>query len=393
MGCRTVKNTKTPNLQTAPGIALLRQALTRDTNRPVFDATDSLPGMVHAGESAVAAACGFAAASGLPGAVVVEAAAGLLAACAGVPVVLVVLGDSLLPTEGARWSVVVRETAELTRAIQQALTNTLASAPGPVLVQLHPEALAEAPTPQWHPPPSYPALDGAREDVEAAASVLSVCQTPVLILGPQWRYSRHPEALRPFVVRMELPCFAVGCAAGGLPADSRFAFRTGLAAAVAAADLVLTVGVAGDSPLLDGLSEHAFLVQVDLDPAGHRSTADVALRADAGRVMAQLTAYREDDGWLLQARAFEQAAWEGLSEDHQAIRAALSEGAEVVVAEVAADALPGAATLGRHLTVPPGSGIGAALGAGLAWPTHPVVLLSGDPAETHVFPPVKPSRL
>ena len=155
----------------------------------------------------------------------------------------------------------------------------------------------------------------------------------------------------------------------------------------------MTVGVAGDSPLLAGLPELAFLVQVDLDPSGHRTSADVALRADAGRVMAQLTGYREDDGWLLQVRAFEQAAWEGLPEAHQVLRAVLSEETAVVVAEVAAEVLPRATELGRHLTVPHGAGAGAVLGAGLAWPTHPVVLLSGDPAETHVFPPVKPSRL
>ncbi|MDG1482963.1 MAG: hypothetical protein P8R54_25455 [Myxococcota bacterium] len=388
-----MKNTKTPDILTAPGITLLCQALTRDTDRPIFDATGRLPGTVYAGEASVAAACGYAAASGRAGAAVIETHDGALAACAGMPVVLVVLCDTLVPTAGSRWSVVVREAAQLTRAIQQALTNTLASAPGPVLVRLHPEALAEAPAPQWHVPPSYPALNGAQEDVEAAASALSVCQTPVLILGPQWRFSRHPEALRPFVVRMELPCFAVGCAAGGLPADSRFVFRAGLTAAISAADLVLTVGVAGDSPLLTGLPALAFLVQVDLDPSGHHPSADVALRADAGRVMAQLTEYREDDGWLLQVRAFEQAAWEGLSADHQAIRTALSEGAEVVIAEVAADALPSASEPGRHLTVPHGAGAGAALGAGLAWPTHSVTLLSGEPAETHVFPPVKSSRL
>ncbi|MFT5680799.1 MAG: thiamine pyrophosphate-dependent acetolactate synthase large subunit-like protein [Myxococcota bacterium] len=380
-----------PHTQPLSGARLLLEALTRDATRPVFDATDRIPNAIPTANNAtaLAAATGFAAASGRAGVAVVSAPDTLPT---GIPVVMVVIAEEAVAVEGMRWSAVVSQVEQLPRTIQQAVRNTLASAPGPVLVQVHPEVLAQTAVPEWSDPPQYPALEGDPENIEAAAAALSVCQTPVLILGQQWRFSAHAEALRAFVVRMELPCFALGCAAGSLPADSRFAIQAGLPAALAAADLVLTVGVPGTAPLLTDVPPLAFLVQIDLDPAGHSPSADVAIRADAGRVMAQLTGYREDDGWLLQVRAFEQAGWEALSPAEQAMRDALAE-APVVVAETAHSTLPPSEAQGRHLLAQPGVGAGVVIGAGRAWPAHPVALISGDPVVVRVFPPVKEGGL
>jgi thiamine pyrophosphate-dependent acetolactate synthase large subunit-like protein len=385
-----VKNTKNPERPAPSGAQLLRLALTRDGDRPIFDATGCLDGATPAtsDRTAIAAAAGAAAASGRAGVALLTGVPGL-SAVAGIPVVLVVISAEPVELTGVRWSVAVPDASGIPRCIQQALRNTLASAPGPVIVSLHPDLLTAHAETEWIDPPRYPALEGAEEDVEAAASALAVCQSPVLILGQQWRFSAHPEALRPFVVRMELPCFALGCAAGALPPDSRFSFSAGLPAAVAAADLVLTVGISAADPVLGTLPAHAFLVQIDLDPDGHSPAADVAIRADAGRVMAKLEEYREDDGWLLQVRAFEQAAWEALPPGLQAIRESLSAMPEhVVVCESGHDALPPSTAPGRQLHAVPGSGAPVARGAGQSWPGLPVVLLSGDPPVIQRIPPV-----
>ena len=156
------------------------------------------------------------------------------------------------------------------------------------------------------------------------------------------------------------------------------------------ADLVLTFGIPAQDPLLTLVSALAFVIQVDLDPDAFSPTADVSIRADAGRVMDQLTEHREDDGWLMQVRAFEQAEADGLGTVHRSVLQSLS---GVVVCDADVPMLPLPAAIGQQLVGPPGSGPGLARGAAWAHPDASICLVTGSPPRIQRFPPVRDGGL
>ena len=138
------------------------------------------------------------------------------------------------------------------------------------------------------------------------------------------------------------------------------------------------------------MPERAFLAQVDLDQEAFHPAADVCIRADAGRVMAQLQEHREDDGWLMQVRAFEQAELDGLSPEQGSLLEQLS---GVVVCDAAISMLPLAQAMGQLLVGPPGSGPGLACGAAWAHPGTSVSLITGTPPRLKRLSPVSTSDL
>lgn len=367
------------------GAQLLLDALSRTGPRPLFAAPGAPIGEAVGCRDARTAACaaeGWAKVTGRAGAVLLAAPEPVLieeAALRRAPVVFFVLSD-VAPSGPARWSVAVRAAGVLSATAQRALAATLASGPGPVLVHLSPTVLSERGKPDTVPERTRPPLEGDPEDLSATASALAVSQRPVVLLGEPWRFSTDHTALAPFLVRQEAPCFALGCAQGSLSPDSRFRFRDGAAAAIAAADLVLTFGVSGAHPLLAARAPEAFFIQVDLDPGALHPEADTAVRGDADRVMAALTELREDDGWLMQVEAFGQAHHEARSPALRALRERLDvlPTDHILVCDLPDAALPFAVRPGQLLTGPPGTGAGLAVGARHAAPGHTIIEAVGS---------------
>ena len=381
-------------------------------------------------------ACGYALSTGRTGVVLVTGGPGLTNAVtaladantSGVPLVCITGGVGLsqrgqghpgdidqiaLVRPVSKWATSVAAASETGEAIAAAFGHARAGRPGvavveiPVDVQLRPVD-ADAPAPL----PSEPA-DPDPDQIAAARGALAAAERPIAIAGSGCFWSGAAEELRAFIERVRVPLFTIRGGRGLVPDDHElcFGFPNFLAGpaqtAYGEADVVLVLGTKLDLMLAGGaFNPDARLVRVDTDPnaftLGRR--ADVEVLADARRTLEALAdgfGALPTDPWLQRLGAARDAQRRALAERaefsgdpiHPArlvaeLAAALPEDAIVCVdagelALWAVEALPASRPGSQMLSL--GSAMGAlgmgvpwAIGAKVAHPDRPVVVLTGD---------------
>ena len=414
-------------------------ALCGDHTNPIFEgcAAEGVR-LVDARDERGAAwmACGYALSTGRAGVVLVTGGPGLTnavtaladAQASGVPLVCITGGVGLsqrgrghpgdldqiaVVRPVSKWAATVAAPGDAGEAIAAAFGHARGGRPGVAVVEIPVDVqLASTDAPAPNPLPSEPHEPDPDRIAEARAALASA-RRPIAIAGSGCFWSGAAERLGAFVERARVPLITIRGGRGLVPDDHElcFGFPNFLAGPAQVgygeADVVLVLGTKLDLMLAGGaFNPAAKLVRVDTDPAaftlGRR--ADVEVVGDAGRALEMLGdgfgALPTDD-WvaaLVAARETQRAALEeraDFSGDpiHPArlvaeLAAALPEDAIVCVdagelALWAVEALPAMRPGSQMLSL--GSAMGAlgmgvpwAVGAKVAHPDRPVVVLAGD---------------
>ncbi|HJS46605.1 MAG TPA: thiamine pyrophosphate-binding protein [Gemmatimonadales bacterium] len=412
-----------PGTQNVPLFEALRRSRLR-----VIQATHEL--------AATMMACGYGRTTGLPGVVAAIQGPGLAWAVAGLlearddstPLLLVTGTPASSPgrtfqlqawDQATSLGPVVKRVLRAERpeavpgAVASALTIACSGEPGPVVLELAPEALtdtAEVELDTWSGPPLEPE-PGALADLSAR---LAASRRPLLLAG---QGVRSAAALRELAERIGAPVATTLSARGSLPEDHPLSFGVDLGLAVDAvsriaekADLILALGWKGTHNGTGGFRLHLpadRLVHVDASPEvlGANYPAALGVVADAALVLEALVAEprstREGPGWAAaELAAAREAARQAVDAEPRfagldvadasgffaALRKALPRDAILVTDSGLHQALAR-----RHFAVhAPGGflapsdfqsmgfGLPAGIGASLAAPDRRVVVLTGD---------------
>jgi thiamine pyrophosphate-dependent acetolactate synthase large subunit-like protein len=381
-------------------------------------------------------ACGYALSTGRAGVVLVTGGPGLTnavtaladAQTSGVPLVCITGGVGLsqrglghpgdidqiaLVRPVSKWAATVERPGDAGETIAAAFGVARGGRPGvavveiPVDVQLmETDAAAPEPLPSDPPPPDP-------DQIAAARAALAAARRPIAIAGSGCFWAGAATELAAFIERVRVPLFTIRGGRGLVPDDHElcFGFPNFLAGpaqiAFGEADCVIVLGTKLDLMLAGGaFNPDARVVRVDADPTalslGRR--ADVEVVADARFVLAALTegfGTLPTEEWLARLSAARDAQRATLDERagysgdpiHPArlvaeLAAALPVDAIVCVdagelALWAVEALPAWRPGSQMLSL--GSAMGAlgmgvpwAIGAKVAHPDRPVVVLAGD---------------
>ena len=313
-----------------------------------------------------------------------------------------------------RWSDRCYDARRLPEYLQRAVALVVAT-PGPVYVDVPADALyGEVPVEEvrWIDGPSTISRPhGDPKAIERAAELIVQARQPILIYGTGVHWSDADQALNDFVDATRIPFYATPQGRGVVSETHPVSFLGARGTAFAHADLIVQVGTR-QSYVVDHLrpprwNGDAQLVQIDLDSAeiGRNRTADVGIVGDAGAVLAQLTAavanrigVDHHEQWLrslaiehqAKAAALERRMSVATRPIHplrlcRAVRDCLpSDGVLVVdgqeILNYARQSIPFQAP--RSLNSGPfgtmGVGLPLGLGAKLALPDAPVLVLHGD---------------
>ena len=381
-------------------------------------------------------ACGYALATGRTGVVIVTGGPGLTnavtaladAQLSGVPLVCITGGVGLaqrgqghpgdldqiaIVRPVSKWAETVGRAGDAGEFLAAAFGHARAGRPGvavlevPVDVQLAPTD-TEAPEPL----PSEPIAPGP-EGVAAGRAALAASERPVVVAGSGCFWSGAGEALRVFVETARAPLFTIRAARGLVGDDHElcFGFPNFLSGpaqiAYGEADAVLVVGTKLDLMLAGGaFNPTARVVRIDADPGAFTlgRTPDVALVGDARLALEAMTegfGALPTEPWLERLQGADEARRAALDERAQLagepihparlvaeVAAALPEDAIVCVdagelALWAVEALrasrPGSLMLSLNSALGGlGMGVPWGIGAKIAHPDRPVIVLAGD---------------
>ena len=195
-----------------------------------------------------------------------------------------------------KWSVTVPETRRIAEYIQSAFRVAVSGVPGPVFLELPINILMDSVDDgdlvTFTGSPTVPATMGDARSVEKAATLIRQAHKPVLIVGSQYRWSRHLEGLVELLTTAALPTYFNGMARGVMQPDTPGVFRRSRSKALQESDLVLIFGTPMDFRLGYGekIPTGAEVIQVDLDAGeiGRNRMVDVGIAGDMGLVMGQL---------------------------------------------------------------------------------------------------------
>lgn len=314
-----------------------------------------------------------------------------------------------------RWSDRCYVTRRIPEYVDMAFRMAYGSRPGPVFLDLPADVLyakVDDDEVAWTEPPGprpRPLADPAA--VGAAIDLLAASQRPAVIYGVGVQWAEAEAALDAFVHAAGIPFFATPQGRGAVPEDDPLCPLGARSTAFGKCDLI--VQVATRQNYISGLARggrwnaQAKLIQIDIDPSeiGRNRRADVPLVGDARSVLEQLSEaavgkldpdrYRD---WAAALRAEHEqklgAAEQRLASDARPIhplrlckevRDALPRDAVLVVdgEEILTFARqsipfhkPYSLNSGTFGTM--GVGLPLALGAKVALPDTPVVVLHGD---------------
>ena len=217
----------------------------------------------------------------------------------------------------------IRDPAEIPRAIAEAFHIAATGRPGPVLVDLAKDALQATTTFTWPQPldlPGYrPVTRPHSKQVREAARLISEAKQPVLYVGGGVLKARAAAELRVLAELTGIPVITTLMARGAFP-DSHpqhlgMPGMHGTVAAVGAlqrSDLLISLGARFDDRVTGKLSTfapHATVVHADIDPAeiSKNRHADVPIVGDCREVIADLVVavQAEQDA----GRTADYAAW------------------------------------------------------------------------------------
>ncbi len=208
-------------------------------------------------------------------------------------------------------NMLVKDPAEIPRAIAEAFHLAATGRPGPVLVDIPKDVLQELTSFVWPPElqlPGYrPTTRPHGKQIREAARLIATAQRPVLYVGGGVIKARATAALRELAELTGAPVVTTLMARGAFP-DSHpqhvgMPGMHGTVAAVAAmqrSDLLVALGARFDDRVTGQLSSFApdaAVVHADIDPAeiSKNRRADVPIVGDCGEVIGELiTAVRAE---------------------------------------------------------------------------------------------------
>jgi acetolactate synthase-1/2/3 large subunit len=315
----------------------------------------------------------------------------------------------LAPVTKAAWTAATA--ADVHPAVHEAFR--IASLPhrGPVFLDIPMDQLFSHATVRAGPMPEPVPVPPDPDDVTAVATLLAAAQRPVLVLGSDVWLDGAQEAARALVEVTGVPVVANGMGRGILPAGHPRLVSKARAAAFGGADLVVVVGTPLDFRLGYGVFGSARVAHLADSPSQVATHVDLAASAsgslglvldgvreawEAAGAHPDLTGWQDDligqvaaasdrDTTLLRAEA------PGGIHPARVYGALLPElGTDTVVVADGGDFVSWAgkfvepARPGGWLDPGPygclGAGLGAALGAAVARPGDPIVVLLGDGA-------------
>jgi len=198
----------------------------------------------------------------------------------------------------------VKDPAEIPRAIAEAFHLAATGRPGPVLVDIPKDVLQELTSfvwpPELHIPGYRPTTRPHGKQIREAARLITNARRPVLYVGGGVIKARATTALREFAELTGAPVVTTLMARGAFP-DSHpqhlgMPGMHGTVAAVAAmqrSDLLVTLGARFDDRVTGQLSSFApdaKVVHADIDPAeiSKNRQADVPIVGDCAEVISEL---------------------------------------------------------------------------------------------------------
>jgi acetolactate synthase I/II/III large subunit len=208
-------------------------------------------------------------------------------------------------------NMLVKDPAEIPRAIAEAFHLASTGRPGPVLVDIPKDVLQEMMSFVWPPElqlPGYrPTTRPHGKQIREAARIIATARRPVLYVGGGVIKARATAALRELAELTGAPVVTTLMARGAFP-DSHpqhvgMPGMHGTVAAVAAmqrSDLLVTLGARFDDRVTGQLSSFApdaLVVHADIDPAeiSKNRRADVPIVGDCAEVICELiTAVRAE---------------------------------------------------------------------------------------------------
>jgi acetolactate synthase I/II/III large subunit len=203
-------------------------------------------------------------------------------------------------------NMLVKDAAEIPRAIAEAFHLAATGRPGPVLVDIPKDVLQELMSFAWPPElqlPGYrPTTRPHGKQIREAARLVATSHRPVLYVGGGVIKARASTALRELAELIGAPVVTTLMARGAFP-DSHpqhlgMPGMHGTVAAVAAmqrSDLLVTLGARFDDRVtgqLSSFAKDAAVVHADIDPAeiSKNRRADVPIVGDCAEVISELIA-------------------------------------------------------------------------------------------------------
>jgi acetolactate synthase-1/2/3 large subunit len=297
----------------------------------VYDALHDISDIRHVltrhEQGATHAAEGYAKATGKPGVVLVTSGPGATNAVTGIAdaymdsiplvvftgqVALRMIGNDAFQEADiagitrpiTKHNYVVREVTELTRIIKEAFFIATSGRPGPVLVDLPKDVMAQqAP---FHYPSGVslrgydPIMEGHEKQIKKAASVINEATQPVLYVGGGVIQSGAAAELTAFARKLGCPVTTTLHGLGAFPETDPLALgMLGMHGtwysnmAVSECDVLIAVGARFDDRVtgnVDKFASNATIVHIDIDPAAISKNVlvDVPIVGDVQRVLKSL---------------------------------------------------------------------------------------------------------
>jgi len=293
----------------------------------LVDLSDIKHVLVRHEQGATHAAEGYAKATGKPGVVLVTSGPGATNTVTGIadafmdsiPIV-VFTGQVPLPLIGndafqeadivgitrpiTKHSYLVRDVKELARTVKEAFYIASTGRPGPVLVDLPKDVMAQKAT--FHYPESVevrsykPVVEGHPRQIKKAADVINAAKRPVLYVGGGVIQSNAAAELRKLAETLQCPVTTTLHGLGAFPENSPLAMgMLGMHGtwysnvAVQYCDVLIAVGARFDDRVtgkVEAFAAEAQKIHIDIDPSAISKNVkvDVPIVGDVKRVLKQL---------------------------------------------------------------------------------------------------------
>ena len=332
------------------------------------------------------------------------------------------IGQEAIVRPVAKWARTVYETGRLEEYVSAAYGAAISARPGPAYLGMSYEVLYPSCDEKDASPPRAPIPDTDCEPPERKVSeffrLLAGAKRPVVVVGSGGWYSGAERSIAEFTQRLRAPFFTLNMGRGILPDNHRYCFGAaspaspgGFREISAGADLVVLLGVRLSiySGFGNTINPKARIVQVDIHPEeiGRNRPADLGIVCDLDSFLTKANLCFPENGksfdygpWMKEARsarsraraAFRRTVAASRGIHPASVARAVSDylGGEGIIAVDGGDCQswtdlscevnrPGHYLKGGPLGCM-GVGVPFAMGAKVAFPEKPVVLVSGDGA-------------
>jgi len=199
-----------------------------------------------------------------------------------------------------RWADRCYEAVRIPEFVAMAFRQAFGTRPGPVYLDLPGNVLHEEVAEElvrWARPPSRRARPlGDPRAVDEALELLAAAERPVIVSGSGVLWSEAEPALLGFVDRAGVPFWTTPQGRGVIPEDHPLSFLSARSTAFRECDLILELATRQSYVISFGLPRRwnpdAKLIQVDIDATeiGRNRAADVGIVGDVGAVLEQFVA-------------------------------------------------------------------------------------------------------